>query len=219
MNQLCTVLNMKQEDVWRGIDYLADEIGVTPSRLARMAGLDQAVFSSARRRKADGSLRWPSMDSLAKVLRVADISIGDFVNYMHASPSARAGFKLPCIAFSEAGAPDRYDEDGFPQGPAWDRVEFPDLQDPRCFGLTIDSDGYEPVYRSGDLIVCAPGLSVHRGDRIVFRRSGALSGLFIGVLVRQTPFRIDIGALDGSTSETLPAADVGWIARIAWARQ
>ena len=210
---------MKQEDVWRGIDRLADEIGVTPSRLARMAGLDQAVFSSARRRKPDGSLHWPAMGSLAKVLRVANISIGDFVSYMHADPATRAGFKLPCIAFSDAAPAERYDEAGFPRGPNWDWIEFPDLQDPRCFGLRLEDDAYAPVYRTGDLVVCAPGLSAHRGDRIVYRRPGAAARLFIGVLIRQTPFTTHIGAPDGLSAETLPAADVSWITRVAWVGQ
>jgi phage repressor protein C with HTH and peptisase S24 domain len=208
---------MKQEDVWRGIDLLADEVGVTPARLARMAGLDQAVFSAGRRRRADGSLRWPSMDSIAKVLKVAEISMGDFVNYMHGDPGTRAAFNLPSLPMTEADDPARYDADGYPAGPTWDRIEFPDLQDPRCFGLVLDSNAYAPMYREGDMLVCAPGVSVRRGDRVVYRRKGA--GLAIGVLVRQSPFTIDMASLDGQETETFPAQDIEWITRIAWARQ
>ena len=213
---------MKQEDVWRGIDRLADEIGVTPARLARMAGLDQAVFSAGRRRRPEGGLRWPSMDSLAKVLDVADISIGDFVNYMHGDPATRSGFLLPTLPISTAAEDDNYDEDGFPTGPAWDRIEFPDIQDPYCFGIVVQGDGYEPVYRDGNLLICAPGMSIRRGDRVAYRLARTASmpcGLFIGVLLRQTPFTLDIGTLDGSDIDVIAAQDLTWITRIAWARQ
>lgn len=208
---------MKQEDVWRGIDLLADEIGVTPARLARMAGLDQAVFSAGRRIKPDGRMRWPSMDSLAKVLRIADISMGDFVNYMHADPARRAGFRLPSMTMNKAFDSQHYDEDGFPSGRGWDRIEFPDVQDRRCYGLVVDTDAYEPVYREGDLLVCAPGTSVRRGDRVVFHRNEI--GLSIGALVRQTPFTVDMATLDGSETEIIPAQEITWLTRIAWARQ
>lgn len=208
---------MKQDDVWRGIDLLADNVGVTPARLARMAGLDQAVFSAGRRRRDDGSLRWPSMDSLAKVLKVSGISMGDFVNYMYGDPGTRAAFKLPCLSLTAAGDPARYDPDGYPTGPDWDRVEFPDLQDPRCFGLVLDSDAYLPLYRRGDMLVCAPGVSVRRGDRVVYRRKDA--GIAVGELVRQSPFTVDMASLAGQDTETIPAQDIDWITRIAWARQ
>ena len=207
---------MKQEDVWRGIDRLAHEIGVTPSRLARMAGLDQAVFSTGRRTNPDGRLRWPSMDSLAKVLKVADISVGDFVDFMYADPSSRAGFRLPCMSMRDAAESEQYDTDGFPTGPNWERVLFPDLPDPRCFGLIVDVDHYNPVYRQGDMVVCAPGMSVHRNDRVAFRHGDALK---LGILSRQSPFTVDISLPQGGDPETIPAQDISWIARIAWVRQ
>lgn len=208
---------MKQEEVWRGIDHLADEIGVTPARLAKMAGLDQAVFSAGRRKRPEGGLRWPSMDSLAKVLDVADISLGDFVNYMYGNPDTKAGFRLPVQTLTNAGDADQYDMDGLPTGRAWDRVAFPDVQDPDCFGVIVDCDDYEPVYRQGDMLVCAPGVSVRRGDRVIYRRTDA--GLEVGMLMRQTPFTVDIAGPDAQNIETIPAQDISWITRIAWARQ
>jgi hypothetical protein len=213
---------MKQEDIWLGIDHLADQVGVSPARLARMAGLDQAVFSAGRRRKPNGELRWPSMDSLAKVLHVAGVSLGDFVNYMHGDPATRSGFKLPTLPLDRAADEKNYDDDGFPKGVGWDLVEFPDVQDPHCFGLHIKSDQYEPVYRAGDLLVCAPGISVRRGDRVVYRFKNSVTGhagLFIGTLLRQTPYTIDIAPLNGGNVETIQAQHVLWLTRIAWARQ
>lgn len=208
---------MKPEDIWRGIDRLADDQGITPARLARYAGLDQAVFSAGRRRNNRGDLRWPALESLARVLAITNTSIADFVGFMHADPASRAAFRIPVMAFDKAAQARYYDEDGFPAGPAWDRMDFPDLQDRRCFGLVVDSDDHLPVYRPGDILICAPGMSMRRGDRIVYKR-GEL-GLSIAALVRQTPFRVDLASLDGTQSESYPARDISWISRIAWARQ
>jgi phage repressor protein C with HTH and peptisase S24 domain len=210
---------MKQEDVWRGIDILANEVGITPSRLAKMSGLDQAVFSIARRERGDGSLRWPSMHSLAKVLETTDLTIGDFVNYMYANPATRAGFKLPVLSMRAREIENQFDADGSPVGSGWRRMEFPDLQDPQCFGLTIDTDDYVPFFREGDMIVCAPGLSLRRRNRVVYKRAGAPEELFIGSLLRQTPFTIDLGSLDETASETVPASEIQWMAKIVWVRQ
>jgi phage repressor protein C with HTH and peptisase S24 domain len=213
---------MKQADIWLGIDHLADQVGVSPARLARMAGLDQAVFSAGRRRKPNGDLRWPSMESLAKVLEVAGVSLGDFVNYMHGNPATRSGFKLPTLTLEKAADETFYDEDGFPTGTGWDLVEFPDVQDPHCFGLLIQSDDFEPVFRQGDLLVCAPGISVRRGDRVVYRLRNSLTdhgGLSIGTLLRQTPYTMDIAPLNGGDVETIQAQHISQLTRIAWARQ
>ncbi|MDW3204481.1 MAG: S24 family peptidase [Alphaproteobacteria bacterium] len=208
---------MKPDDIWRGIDRLAADQGITPARLAKYAGLDQSVFSAGRRRNAKGDLRWPGLESLARVFRVTNISLSDFVGYMHADPASRSAFRIPVLPIDKAARNEHYDEDGFPTGGGWDRMEFPDVQDRRCFALKIDSDDHLPIYRPGDILICAPGMSLRRGDRIVYRRGEM--GLSIAALVRQTPFRVDLASLDGTETDTFPAQEISWITRIAWARQ
>ncbi|HET6520559.1 MAG TPA: hypothetical protein VFG47_12185, partial [Geminicoccaceae bacterium] len=55
-------------EVWRGIDRLAEENGLTASGLARRAGLDPTTFNPSKRITKQGKPRWPSTESLAKVL-------------------------------------------------------------------------------------------------------------------------------------------------------
>ena len=50
---------MRHDDIWRAIDTLAAENGLSPSGLARKAGLDPTSFNLSKRRATDGKPRWP----------------------------------------------------------------------------------------------------------------------------------------------------------------
>ena len=55
-------------EVWRGIDRLAKQHGLTASGLARKAGLDPTTFNPSKRITKQAKPRWPSNESLAKIL-------------------------------------------------------------------------------------------------------------------------------------------------------
>jgi len=59
---------MRHEDIWRALDALAAEYGLSASGLAKKAGLDPTAFNPSKRIGADGRARWPSTESIAKVL-------------------------------------------------------------------------------------------------------------------------------------------------------
>ena len=69
---------MKHEDVWRALDTLAAENGLSASGLAKKAGLDPTTFNPSKRRMADGHLRWPSTESIAKVLNATGATLDGF---------------------------------------------------------------------------------------------------------------------------------------------
>ena len=69
---------MKHEDIWRALDTLAAEYGLSPSGLAKRAGLDPTTFNPSKRRMPDGRARWPSTESLAKVLDATGASLEAF---------------------------------------------------------------------------------------------------------------------------------------------
>src|ERR1044072_9229826 len=54
--------------VWRGIDRLAAKHGLSASGLARRAGLDPTAFNPSKRITREGRPRWPSTESVAKIL-------------------------------------------------------------------------------------------------------------------------------------------------------
>ena len=64
--------------IWLGIDRLASSNGYSPSGLAKKAGLDPTSFNKSKRVNPDGKPRWPSTESLSKVLAVTDSNMSDF---------------------------------------------------------------------------------------------------------------------------------------------
>ncbi len=61
--------------VWAALDRLAERAGLSPSGLARRAGLDPTTFNKSKRVTSDGRERWPSTESLAKALAASGSSI------------------------------------------------------------------------------------------------------------------------------------------------
>ena len=70
---------LTHEQIWSALDRLAARASLSPSGLARRAGLDPTTFNKSKRVTADGRERWPSTESLAKALAAADASIETFV--------------------------------------------------------------------------------------------------------------------------------------------
>lgn len=190
---------------------------MTPSRLAQMSGLDPALLSQGRRKRPDGTFRWPSLETLSRILNRFDMTMDDFSGLMFGDPAAKAGFMLPCLNLYAASDDGHFDKNNLPIRSKWLKVDFPDLRDPNCFGLIVDTDRYEPVYRENALLVCSPAHQVRRGDRIAFKAEDGYVRL--ATLVRQSTFTTDLASILTEDVETLPTASLIWTARIAWARQ
>ena len=70
---------LTHEKIWTALDRLAKLHGYSPSGLAKKAGLDSTAFNKSKRHSADGKPRWPSTESLAKVLSVTDTRMAEFI--------------------------------------------------------------------------------------------------------------------------------------------
>src|ERR1700754_3711659 len=125
---------LSHEQIWGAIDRLAERHDLTPSGLARRAGLDPTSFNKSKRLSQDGRLRWPSTESIAKVLDATGASMEQFLGFMRSGgggggPSDRAfsppASSIPLLGFAQAGAGGFFDDGGFPVGQGWDMVEFP----------------------------------------------------------------------------------------------
>ncbi len=70
------------EELWSAIDMVAKRAQLTPSGLARRAGLDPTTFNKSKRFSSDGRPRWPSTESLAKILEVTEIDVMTFAQLL-----------------------------------------------------------------------------------------------------------------------------------------
>lgn len=214
---------MRHDDVWRAIDTLAAEHGLSPSGLARKAGLDPTSFNISKRRTADGRTRWPSTESLAKVLAATGASLSDFtalVTGARALPdrSAKGRSKIPLIGLAQAGSSGFFDDGGYPAGAGWDEVELPSTADMNAYALAIAGESMEPVYRDGDAIIVSPAAPVRVGDRVVAR--SAEGAVMAKLLTKRTSSRIELSSLNPEFPVLVfPAAEILWLHRIIWASQ
>lgn len=210
---------LSHDQIWGAIDALAQRYGFTPSGLARRAGLDATTFNRSKRVGADGRERWPSTESLAKILVATGASLDEFMALV-ATPTRRT-FKqrsIPVIGFAQAGAGGFFDDNGLPTGPGWDEVAFPDIGDEHVYALEITGDSMLPLYRDGDTIIVSPAATVRRGDRVVVR---TVDGeVMAKELKRKTLKTVELASLNPEHAErVLPLADIAFIARVIWASQ
>ena len=204
--------------VWTALDRLAAAAGLSPSGLAKKAGLDPTTFNKSKRITRDGRLRWPSTESLAKALAATGTGIAAFVQLMDETGPAAGRSTVPLIGLAHAGKAGYFDASGFPTGQGWDEIPFPAVNDEHAYALEISGHSMEPAYRNGDIIVVSPSAPMRRGDRVVVRtKSGEV---LAKELKRKTAKAIELKSLNAQHGDhTLAITDIAWIARILWASQ
>ncbi|MBB3312915.1 phage repressor protein C with HTH and peptisase S24 domain [Rhizobium sp. BK196] len=220
---------LSHDQIWGAIDRLAERHDLTPSGLARRAGLDPTSFNKSKRLSSDGRLRWPSTESIAKVLEATGASMEQFLGFMRPAGAAASlpegifasqGSSIPLLGFAQAGAGGFFDDGGFPAGQGWDVVEFPagPSQKAGVYALEVQGESMMPLYRDGDVLIVEPGAQVRRNDRVVVKtREGEVMAK---VLLRQSPRSIELLSLNPEhPNRTIELSDVEWIARIIWASQ
>lgn len=206
--------------IWDALDALADRHGLSTSGLARLAGLDATAFNRSKRVSKDGRARWPSTESVAKVLEATgegfDVFLSQGGAYLQASGSARRF--VPLLGLAQAGSGGFFDSAGHPSGQGWDEVQLPTAAEDGTYALEVSGDSMQPLYREGDRVIVSPSEQVRRGDRVVVRtRQGEV---MIKVLARQTARTLELHSVNPDFGpRTISVDDVEWIARIIWASQ
>ena len=126
------------DEVWLAIDSLAMQNDMSVSRLARNAGLDPTTFNKSKRKSPDGRLRWPSTESLSKIMVATGTDIDDFAalvaqvgggygisvgrleqqGFAESSDFDKAAScQIPLLGLAQAGSGGFFDETGLPYGP------------------------------------------------------------------------------------------------------
>jgi phage repressor protein C with HTH and peptisase S24 domain len=214
-------MDFTHENIWLAIDRLAARFGYSSSGLARQAGLDSTSFNKSKRFSADGKPRWPSTESIARVLLATGAQMSDFLALAEEDGRGlTAPNTLPLIGFVQAGSSGFFDEDGYPAGEGWDEIRFPETgaDTQGAYALEISGESMMPLYREGDILVVSPSASLRKGDRVVVRT--VQGEVMVKELLRQTPSRIDLKSLNPDhENRTLLTADITWMARVMWVSQ
>ena len=212
---------MRHEDIWRALDTLAAETGLSASGLAKRAGLDPTTFNPSKRRSTDGRNRWPSTESLAKVLGATGASLESFTALVTGSAavtSTRPPRRIPLLGLAQAGSEGFFDDAGYPVGGAWDEVGLPEVGDPHAYALEISGDSMEPVFRDGDMVVVSPAAPIRRNDRVVLRSTAG--EVMAKQLARRSARRIELRSLNPAHRDrSFDLTEVAWMHRVVWASQ
>src|SRR6185295_7141149 len=141
--------------IWAALDRLAARAGLSPSGLAKKAGLDPTTFNKSKRVTPEGRSRWPSTESVAKSLQATNTTVDTFVSLItdRGGASTQA---VPLIGLAEAGSGGYFDDAGFPAGKGWDEIAFPAVNDEHAYALEISGNSMEPAYRDGTTILVSP---------------------------------------------------------------
>ena len=203
--------------IWRAIDALAARHSMSPSGLAKLAGLDPTTFNKSKRSAANGKLRWPSTESLAKILAATEESLETFVALVSELRGAPARL-VPLIGMAQAGSAGFFDDAGFPAGSGWETIAFPDVADAHCYALEITGESMLPVYRDGDRILVSPAASLRRGDRVVVKTHAG--EVMAKSLSRLTAQRIELKSFNPAFEQrSFALSEIAFAHRIIWASQ
>ncbi|MCD7059068.1 S24 family peptidase [Pelagibacterium xiamenense] len=207
--------------IWAALDALAERHQLSTSGLAKLAGLDATAFNPSKRVSKDGRERWPSTESIAKVLEATNETFDSFLSgsmpYSQA-PARVSSPTVPLLGFAQAGSGGFFDAAGFPAGQGWDEVRFPGFSDGTAYALEVTGDSMQPLYRDGDVLIVSPTEQLRRGDRVVARtRDGEVMAK---ILYRRTEKQIELHSINPDHAPRIfKPEEIDWIARILWASQ
>ena len=123
--------------IWAAIDAIAARAGLSASGLAKKAKLDPTTFNRSKRLSSDGRQRWPSTESIAKILDATGIDLDTFMGLMLASQGRKKTTSIPLIGAQDAIDPNAFDQDGCPKGPQWDELVFPEAQGKALYAVEL----------------------------------------------------------------------------------
>lgn len=210
---------LTHKQIWSAIDALATRNRLSPSGLAKLAGLDPTTFNKSKRGAPTGKLRWPSTESLSKILSATGASLAEFVALIDGEkPAGKTVSFVPLVSMKEAAGAGIFTDAGHPATTGWDSIPFPELADEHAYALEVTGDDLLPVFRDGDRVIASPAASLRRADRVVVRTKAG--EILVAHLARLTAQRVELKPLDPTAAEREYAlTDIAFVHRIVWASQ
>ncbi|TPW06687.1 MAG: phage repressor [bacterium] len=204
--------------LWKAIDGLARHEGLSVSALAKRAGLDATSFNLSKRFGPGDPPRprWPSTESLTRILTATGLSLGEFATL--ARDAVERPSTLPMLGMAQAGQDGFFDDAGLPVGDGWQQTDLPRPKD-SLLSLRIVGDSMAPLYREGDrIIVDREATEVRKGDRVVVRTTGGET--LAKEVAALTTRAVTLASVNPAyEARILPRKEIVWMGRILWVSQ
>ena len=211
-------MQLSYNEIWLGLENLAAAKGLSLSALAQKAGLDPTSFNKSKRIGADGRKRWPSTESMNKVLKATNTTVFEFMEFA-GQPCPTPQNTIPLLGLAKAGRAGYFDSDGWPVlSDDWDAVEFPFTLDKKVYALEVSGNSMEPVYRDGDKLIVAPDSEIRKGDRVIVKTTSG--EVMVKEFIRKSLNQVELKSLNPKCEDvTLVPTDILWMGRVIWVSQ
>lgn len=213
---------LSHETLWDALDKLAERHQLSPSGLARRAGLDPTSFNPSKRFAADGRPRWPSTESLSKVLDVTQMSLVDFAKLVQDNTDTSGilyrAFPAYLCTSDDLMEIEPVNISQFQLDNFCESFIFPSPQGEKFFALEVSSNSFEPYYMEGNFLIVSPESSLRRNDHVLMQTKDR--EIHCGVLQRQTNERYEFRKITPEDSpRVIQSSDLVWAARVLWVSQ
>lgn len=205
---------MKYTQIWNAVDKLAKINGLSPSGLAKKAGLDSTTFNKSKRIRPDGKKRWPSLESINKITSVCNISFDDFYRLASDDDSIKEETNqniIPLFEFSKLS------KRNSPSSESEATIRFPEIIG-NMFAVEIDSKIMQNIYDEGSVIIVADNAEIRRTDKVLItHKDGSVS---LGKFTNRTASTLKIEDFCNNGLETsVKISSIASIGRILWVSQ
>lgn len=203
--------------IWNAIDRLAEKSGFSVSGLAKQAGLDPTSFNKSKRKSPDQKPRWPSTESISKILSVTGVSMHDFLLYMNDDTPA-GNTVIPCIKLGKLSK-DEFDKKGTPAGKNWQSMNITTSYEPTTLAIEIDNDLLAPFFKTGQVLFVTPAKSFHSGERVLM--IDKQGGIHAGDVLTSHDKTLSLYKFSDAQSGNVKLSkdNIVWHAQIRWIRQ
>lgn len=197
---------MKYKNIWDAVDKLAEVNGLSPSGLAKKAGLDSTTFNKSKRVRTDGKNRFPSLDSIYKITSACNVSFDDFMAMTENEVKIEPSNSIAYIKYSNGKSVAL-------TGNAL--MQFPESKND-IYAMQIDSK--TTIYEENSIIIISKNSDIRTGDRIAIFTND--KKIHLGKFIRKTQKEIEIFGLNINDEQiNIDIKKIMKIDRILWASQ
>ncbi len=171
---------MDYDQLWHAIDKIAQQNGLSLSGLAKKSGLDATTFNKSKRTRPDGKKRWPSFDSVNKILDTCHLNLADFYYLAENKIHPASYLSLPYILLSSLKNPKKFSPQNIDTR-NWQTANLPFVTE-NTYAIDLDSTKFEPIYHFGAKLVVEKFSRIKKHDRVILLLSSgdALILEFVG---------------------------------------
>ena len=203
--------------IWAAIDALAKRYGYSPSGLARKAGLDATSFNKSKRISPQGRERWPSTESISKILQATGADFDEFARLVEPHRAKRC-VPIDLISIDKIKDKKSLNKETLGVDGSLEEFDLLDFGEDEVIAVEITDDTFAPLYREDDIVVISPTATTRKGDRmLVCTTSGEV---LTCELKRRTSRTLEVKFQHSDTPDSsIPRNEILWDARIMWVKQ